>query len=61
MDSRAGGITETIEATGGNLEAARKQAGHSDIKTTQGYSRRVLRSNSQTAEIVTNFRTKNRD
>jgi hypothetical protein len=60
MDSRAGGITETIEATGGNLEAARKQAGHSDVKMTQRYSRRDLESNTETAAIVMDFRAKNK-
>jgi hypothetical protein len=60
MDSRAGGITETIEATDGNLEAARKQAMHSDVKTTMGYSRRALQSNTKTAAVVTEFRNKNR-
>lgn len=59
MDSRPGGITETIEATNGNIEAARKQAGHSDIRTTQKYSRRQLESNSDTAARVLDFRTKN--
>lgn len=60
MDNRAGRISETIEATNGNLEAARKQAGHSDIKTTQGYSRRALESNTKTAATVTEFRAKSR-
>lgn len=60
MDSRAGGITETIEATDGNLEAARKQAMHTDVKTTQIYSRRHLESNTKTANVVTEFRAKNR-
>jgi hypothetical protein len=60
MDSRAGGITETIEATGGNLEAARKEADHSDQAQTAKYSRRKQKSNADTAVIVANFRTKNR-
>lgn len=60
MDSRAGAITEIIAATGGNIEAARKQAGHSDARTTQGYSREQLQSNSDTAVIVADFRAKNR-
>lgn len=59
MHSRAGGTTETLEATGGNLEAARKQAGHSDIKTTQIYSRGDLKSNSQVAVLRANLRGKN--
>jgi hypothetical protein len=59
MDSRAGGITETIEATGGNLEAARKEAEHSDIKTTMGYSRRKQEANKESAAKVLDFRSKN--
>lgn len=59
MDSRSGGITETIEATGGNIEAARKEAGHSDQKQTARYSRRANESNTETAVIVADFR-KNR-
>lgn len=51
MDSRAGATTETIEATGGDIEAARKQAGHSKASTTQRYSRGVLRSNSKVAVL----------
>lgn len=51
MDSRAGGTTETLDATDGNLEAARKQAGHTDIKTTQRYSRGDLKSNSKVAVL----------
>lgn len=38
-DSRAGGITEGIVASGGNLEAVRHAAGHSQITTTTRYSR----------------------
>ncbi|MGM5018684.1 hypothetical protein [Tardiphaga sp. 367_B4_N1_1] len=60
MHSRAGGITETIEATNGNLEAARKEAEHSNISTTVIYSRRKLQSNNDTAVIVADFRAKNR-
>jgi hypothetical protein len=60
MDSRAGGITETIEATGGNLEAARKEADHADPGTTAGYSRRKQKSNADTAVIVADFRAKNK-
>jgi integrase len=51
MDSRAGASTETIDATGGNLEAARKQAGHTNIKTTQRYSRGDLDSNLKVAVL----------
>ena len=60
MDSRAGGITETIEATGGNLEAARKEAEHSNTRTTEGYSRRKQESVTDTAAKVLDFRAKNR-
>lgn len=60
MDSRAGGITETIEATNGNLEAARKEAEHSNAKTTERYSRRKRQSNDATAVIVADFRAKNK-
>jgi len=38
MDTRAGAVTETIEAVG-SLEAARDLATHSDIKMTKRYSR----------------------
>ena len=58
-DSRAGLITEVIDATNGNIEAARKMAGHSDGRTTAGYSRDHLATNRKTAAIVTEFRTKN--
>jgi hypothetical protein len=60
MHSRAGGITETIEATNGNLEAARKEAEHSQAAMTARYSRRKLESNNDTAVIVADFRAKNR-
>lgn len=60
MHSRAGGITETIEATNGNLEAARKEAEHSNTTTTVRYSRRKHESNKETAVIVADFRAKNR-
>lgn len=60
MDSRAGGITETIEANGGNLENARKEAEHSDTKTTAGYSRRKQEAIKATAAQVLDFRAKNR-
>jgi hypothetical protein len=45
-----------IEATGGNIEAARKQAGHSDSRTTQRYSRGDLDSNSKVAVLRVNAR-----
>lgn len=38
MDARAGAISEAEEATG-NLDAARKLAGHTNAKTTLGYVR----------------------
>lgn len=38
MDSRAGAISEAEEATG-SIDAARKMAGHTDARTTQGYVR----------------------
>jgi hypothetical protein len=38
MDSRAGGITEASDA-GAPMEHIRHAATHSDIATTQGYSR----------------------
>lgn len=60
MDSRASGLTETVEATGGNLEAARKEAGHSDIKQTAKYSRRTNEAVNNAAVLVANFRAKNR-
>jgi hypothetical protein len=60
MDSRAGGITETIEATGGNLEAARKEADHSDVRMTARYSRAKRQSVNETAGKVLDFRAKNR-
>jgi hypothetical protein len=59
MDSRAGGTTETIDVTDGNLEAARKQAGHSNITTTQRYSRGNLQSNSKVAVLRSSAATKN--
>jgi hypothetical protein len=49
-DSRAGGITEGIDASDGDLEANRHAAGHSQIATTQRYSRAGDR---QTAKIAT--------
>jgi hypothetical protein len=60
MDARAGGITETIEATGGNIEAARKEAEHSDIKTTARYSRRNAEAVKEATILVGDFRAKNR-
>lgn len=59
MDSRSGRITETIEATGGNLEAARKEAGHAKLEQTAKYSRRKQESIADTAVKVLDFRSKN--
>jgi hypothetical protein len=50
-DSRAGGITETIDASDGNLEAARHAAGHSDITTTQRYSRAGDKATAKVAQF----------
>lgn len=60
LDSRAGGITETIEATDGNLEAARKEAEHSKLEQTARYSRRKRQSVDDTAAKVLDFRAKNK-
>jgi hypothetical protein len=38
-DSRAGGITEGLEASGGDIEMLRHSAGHSNRKTTERYAR----------------------
>jgi hypothetical protein len=42
-----------------NLEAARKQAGHSDVRTTQRYSRGNLESNSKVAVLRSGAAPKN--
>lgn len=39
MDSRSGAITEGLIATDGDLDAVRIAATHSNVTTTQGYSR----------------------
>lgn len=39
MDSRAGAITEGVEATGGDLDSVRISATHSNVSQTQNYSR----------------------
>lgn len=58
MDSRAGAISETKEATG-STEAARDLATHTDIKTTAGYIRSGdLKGSSKTAAARVEFRTK---
>jgi len=48
-DSRAGGITEGVRAMGGNIEAVRKAAGHSQPSTTLIYIRDDAE---QTAEVA---------
>lgn len=55
-DSRAGGITEGIEALDGDMEAPRIAAGHSNPETTRIYSRGDAR---QTAKVAV-FRAKKR-
>jgi hypothetical protein len=55
-DSRAGAITEAVDATDGNIEAARHAAGHSKQSTTLRYSRM---GDKQTA-VVAQFRAKKR-
>jgi hypothetical protein len=60
MDNRASGISETIEATGGNVEAARKEADHSRLEQTVRYSRRKRQSIDDTAAKVLDFRAKNK-
>jgi hypothetical protein len=55
-DARAAAITEGIEASGGDLEANRIAAGHSQSATTRRYSRGDER---QTAKIAV-LRSKNR-
>lgn len=61
MDSRAGGITETIEATAGNLDAARKSAGHSNVTMTQRYSRDTLGTTSKVAVLRAGLRKPEND
>lgn len=59
MHSRAGRISETIEATG-SLEFARKEAQHSKLEQTARYSRRDREIIEKTAAAVLEFRQKNR-
>lgn len=59
MHSRAGRISETIEATG-SLEFARKEAQHSKLEQTARYSRRDAEIVDKTAALVLEFRNKNR-
>jgi hypothetical protein len=55
MDARAGAISEAEEAT--DIESARKMAGHTTIKTTQGYVRnRDLANNVKVAEARARLR-----
>ncbi|MBO0125499.1 hypothetical protein [Agrobacterium sp. OT33] len=56
MDSRAGAVSETIEATG-SLEAARDLATHTTTKTTRRYSRG---DGLETSRKITEAREKNR-
>ncbi|MDS1135137.1 hypothetical protein [Nitratireductor indicus] len=56
MDSRAGAISEAEEATG-NLDAARKMAGHTNSRTTLGYVRNDdLDNNRMVAQARAKFR-----
>ncbi|WP_299940039.1 hypothetical protein [uncultured Nitratireductor sp.] len=56
MDSRAGAISEAEEATG-NLDAARKLAGHTTSRTTLGYVRNDdLDNNRKVAQARQNLR-----
>lgn len=50
-DSRAGGITEGVDASGGDVEAVRHAAGHSQISTTQLYSRAADRQIAKVADF----------
>jgi hypothetical protein len=59
MDSRAGGITETVDATG-SLEFARKEAQHSKLEQTARYSRKDRETIEKTAAAVLEFRAKNK-
>ncbi|MBN7804843.1 hypothetical protein JZX86_05630 [Agrobacterium rosae] len=56
MDSRAGAVSETVEATG-SLEAARDLATHTTTKTTRRYSRG---DGLEASRKVAEARTKNR-
>jgi integrase len=59
-DSRAGGITEGIEATGGDIEAARKAAGHAQASTTARYSRGDDRATAKVAVLRAERRKRER-
>lgn len=56
MDSRAGAATESVEASEGNIEAARKALGHSDAKTTRRYDRGGVRATAEVAVLRAGFR-----
>lgn len=58
-DSRAGGITETIRATGGNMDAARIAAGHADEDTTRIYDREETERMAEVADLRAARRKKN--
>lgn len=60
-DSRAGGITETLDVTGGDLDAARQAAGHSNVETTQIYSREADARTEKVAVLRAAKRTANTD
>jgi len=60
-DSRAGGITETLDVTDGNLEAARQAAGHSDSATTRIYNREEDARTAQVARLRAEKRSGNKD
>jgi integrase len=50
-DSRAGAITEGIDAADGNMEAVRNAAGHAKVETTQRYNRAPHRQTAQVAVL----------
>lgn len=57
MDARAGAISEAEEATG-NLDAARKMAGHTNARTTLGYVRNDdLENNRRVSEARSKLRS----
>lgn len=58
MDSRAGGISETVAATG-SLEMARQEAQHTKLEQTAAYSRLNQQAIERTAAAVLEFRNKN--
>ncbi len=50
-DSRAGGVTEATDAAGQDLEHVRAHAQHTNIETTQRYSRMTLEKTSNVAVL----------